>query len=286
MSPRQIITLGIALLAALGALFMVRGMAGRGEKEVAAPVVAVQGPRVLVAAKDIGAGATLQPTDMEWRVWAETGLSPNFIKDSDGSGTLEELSGAVARQDLVAGEPIVRTRAIKPGEQGFMAAILTPGYRAVAVPISEEAAAAGYIMPNDRVDVIVTRKVTLLDALGGSGEESRSGIALENVRVLAIDSTYKAEKGEEPKTIEGSVALLELSPRDVEALSLADQMDEISLALRPIANQQVASVQNARRSTPAMEQNPARVWSKCACMPAALPRTSNRLRREARNDPI
>jgi pilus assembly protein CpaB len=257
MSPRQIIILGVALLAALGALFIVRGMANRQPQQTAAPVVAVQGPRVLVASKDVATGATLQTTDLEWRIWSESAMSANFIKDADSAGALEELTGAVARQDLLAGEPIVRSRVVKPGEQGFMAAILTPGYRAVAVPISEETAAAGFILPNDRVDVIVTRKVTLLDALGGGGggEETRSGIALENVRVLSIDQTFKMEKGSEAKTLEGSVALLELSPRDSEMLAMADQMGEISLALRPVATQQVAAVSNAQRRTEALEQN-------------------------------
>jgi pilus assembly protein CpaB len=231
-------------------------MAQRAPAEVAQPVVAVQGPRVLVAAKDIPSGATLQATDLEWRVWVETAMSANFVKEADEKDALETMAGAVARQNILAGEPIVKARFVKPGDQGFMAAILTPGYRAVTVPISEETAASGFILPNDRVDIILTRKVTLLDAAGGGqGEETRSGIVLENVRVLAIDQTFRMEKDAKEEPMKGSVALLELSPRDSEALAMADQMGDISLALRPVATEVAQGPRSAQRGTAALEQN-------------------------------
>ena len=134
MSVRQLIVLGLALLAAVGALFMVRTMAGH--RATATPVVAELGPRVLVATKDISAGIALQPSDLEWRIWAPTALSASFIQETQDAKAVETYTGAVARQALVAGEPIIAGRVVKPGAQGFMAAIVTPGLRAVAVSIS------------------------------------------------------------------------------------------------------------------------------------------------------
>jgi len=124
------------------------------------------------------------------------------------------------------------------------------------VPISEETAASGFILPNDRVDVILTRKVPVADGGSGNTEEVRSGVVLTDVRVLAIDKTYKTEaSAAEPEPIEGSVALLELSPRDSELLAQADEMGDISLALRPVMPLAAKNnVGSQRRSTAALEQ--------------------------------
>jgi pilus assembly protein CpaB len=257
MSVRQIIVLAVALLAAIGALVMVRGLGARPQK--AEQTVAITGPRVLVASKDVAPGVALQPSDLEWRMWTPTALSPSFIEESEDAKALETYTGAVARQALVAGEPIIEGRIVKPGEQGFMAAIVTPGLRAVSVPISGETAASGFILPNDRVDVILTRKVTVLDIGGGSTEEVRSGIVLNDVRVLAIDKTYKNETSTTaPEPIEGSIALLELSPRDSELLAMADEMGDLSLALRPIMPvnaKEKTGAGSQRNQTAALEQN-------------------------------
>jgi len=254
MSVRQIIVLAVALLAALGALVMVRGLGGRS-REKAEATVAVTGPRVLVAAKDVALGVALQPGDLEWRLWTATALSPNFVEETEDPKAVETYTGAVARQALLAGEPIIEGRVVKPGQQGFMAAIVNSGYRAVSVPISEESAASGFILPNDRVDVILTRKVPVSEAGGGSTEEVRSGVVLQDVRVLAIDKTYKADPAAtEPEPIEGSVALLELTPRDSELLAQADEMGDISLALRPVLANAKEKAASQRRTTAALDQ--------------------------------
>ncbi|MDZ4777084.1 MAG: Flp pilus assembly protein CpaB [Alphaproteobacteria bacterium] len=259
MSVRQIIVLAVALLAAIGALVMVRGL-GR-KPETAQTTVAVSGPRVLVASKDVALGVALQPGDLEWRLWTATALSPNFIEETEDPKALENYSGAVARMGLVAGEPIMEGRVVKPGAQGFMAAIVAPGFRAVSVPISEETAAGGFILPNDRVDVILTRKVEIAAVGGGaSTEEVRSGIVLQDIRVLAIDKTFKTDPAAtEPEPIEGSVALLELSPRDSELLAMADEMGDLALALRPVMPASATDKTGSqRRSSTALEQNTTR----------------------------
>jgi pilus assembly protein CpaB len=256
MSVRQIIVLGVALIAALGALFVVRTMAGSRQKEQVVATVADVGPRVLVAARDVAAGIALQPADLEWRVWAQTSLSPAFIEEKEDARAVETFTGAVTRQALVAGEPIVSERVVQPGAQGFMAAILKPGWRAVAIAISAESAVAGFIMPNDRVDVILTRKVQMN---GGASEEARSDIILQDVRVLAIEEHFRQPSGDDADDpIRGDVATLELSPRDSETLALADELGDITLALRGVEREQAdlkgAPGSSARRGAPALAQ--------------------------------
>jgi len=253
MTVRQLIVLGVALLAAIGALVFVQGVARSRPAAQAAATESATGPRVLVAAREIAAGAKIVAGDLEWRPWAAAAVADSFVTDATAADAdtrfVEE--GRIARQALAAGEPIVEVRMIKPGQQGFMAAMLTPGYRAVAVPVSEETAAAGFILPNDRVDVIVTRKMTLLG--GGSTENNevtRSGVVLSDVRVLAIDQTYRAGEGDDQEAIKGSVALLELSPRDTELIAMADQLGDLSLALRPVD----ASTQAAGSTTSRQEE--------------------------------
>jgi len=256
MSVRQIIVLGIALIAAVGALFMVRTIAASNKpQQVAATTVAEVGPRVLVAARDIGAGIALQPADLEWRIWAQTSLSPQFIEEKEDARAVETLTGAVTRQALVAGEPIVAERVVQPGEKGFMAAMVSPGWRAFAVPISAESAVAGFIMPNDRVDVILTRKVQLS---GSGGEEARSDIILQDIRVLAIEETFRPPTGDDADDpITGDTATLELTPRDAETIALADELGDITLALRGVEREATAAgakTSAARRGAAVLEQ--------------------------------
>lgn len=255
MSVRQIIVLGVALIAALGALFMVRTISNNRPKQEAVATVADVGPRVLVAARDVAAGIALQPADLEWRIWAQTSLSPAFIEEKEDARAVETYTGAVTRQALVAGEPIVAERIVQPGAQGFMAAIVKPGWRAFAVAISAESAVAGFVMPNDRVDVILTRKVQVN---GGASEEARSDIILQDIRVLAIEEHFRQPTGDDADDpIRGDVATLELTPRDAETLALADELGDITLALRGVEKEQPnlrGSPSAARRGAPALAQ--------------------------------
>ena len=113
-----------------------------------------------------------------------------------------------------------------------MSAILPRGMRAVSTKISPETGAGGFILPNDRVDVILTKKEKN-ESIGGS-ETFNSETILANVRVLAIDQTVKEEDGRQ--VVVGKTATLELAPEQAEVLTLAEQMGEMSLALRSLAD--------------------------------------------------
>ncbi len=255
MSLRQIIILAVALIAALGALVLVRATSANGQRlALPQPAAANTGPMILVATQDIEPGMTAQAASLGWTAWPNDAVNPAFIQQGAQPEALETFTGAVAREKILQGEPILPGRLVKAGDQGFFAAILTPGYRAVAVPITRETAVAGFLMPNDRVDIVLSRKVE--SATRGGDGEVRSDIVLENVRVLSVGDVYKTENAEGPRPVEGSTANLELSPRDVETLAMARNLGDIQLVLRGIepSNQALAAA-SARRNGRALQQS-------------------------------
>lgn len=230
MSPRQLIVLAIAAIAAVGALLLIRGMNSDKPEVTAEPAAAVIGEEVLVAARDIQQGAALTPSDLKVATFPSNVVSEHFIAIAGRPSAQADYVGAVTRRAFVQGEPIMMDSVVQPDGRGFMAAQLQPGFRAVAIEVERNTAAGGFVQPNDRVDVIVTMK---LDAEGG--EQVRSEIALEDVRVLAInDKTQTQTSGDAPETIDANLAVLELTAEDARQLALADRMGDLSLALRSV----------------------------------------------------
>jgi pilus assembly protein CpaB len=135
--------------------------------------------------------------------------------------------GTIARTPFVKGEPIREAKLIKADGSGFMAAMLPSGMRAVSVEISPENGAAGFILPNDRVDIILSRR-------GTADKDAKAETILVNVRILAIDQTIEEKNGE--KVVVGKTATLELNGRQAELLAQARQSGSLSLALRSLAD--------------------------------------------------
>jgi pilus assembly protein CpaB len=254
MSARQLIVLGVAFLAAIGALLVIRGM-GSNSAPAETPGETIAGEQVLVAAHPIAQGAALTEADLTPRLFPQASVNPQFIR----AAQQPEMVGAVTRRAFLQGEPIVQGSVIQPEGRGFMAAVLPPGYRAVAVEIEPMTAAGGFIQPNDRVDVIVTARLSNREVAGG--ERVRSNTLLEDVRVLALDDKLQTqEAGAEPERIEASIAVLELSARDAEALAMADELGTISLALRGVeAEPPGMRVPSASREAPAQRSESVRV---------------------------
>jgi pilus assembly protein CpaB len=227
MKRARIIVLGIALLAALGAAWMAKRMiSGTEVREVEKTVGAVD---VLVAAKDINLGDSVGGGDVKWQQWPEEGVTPGLITKTAQPDAPQTLSGAIARATFIAGEPIKEQKLIKVSEGGVMAAILPAGMRAISTPIREETAAGGFILPNDHVDVILSRAVKV-----GNKDDKVSETILRNIRVLAIGQTLE-QQGDD-KVATGKTATLELTPRQTEILALAQSLGEISLSLRSLAD--------------------------------------------------
>jgi pilus assembly protein CpaB len=234
MSARQLIVLVIAAVAAIGALFLIRGIGSNRAEQTAANAEPIAGEQVLVAARDIAQGAALTPSDVAVALFPQSSVSPSFIRLSQQPSAQAEFVGAVTRRAFAAGEPITTNSVVQPEGRGFMAAQLEPGFRAVAIEVDSASMAGGYIQPNDRVDVIMTQKIQVRDG-SGSGEQVRSDIVLQDIRVLALGETTQTQtSGEGPEPVEANVAVLEMTAGDARTLALAEEMGEITLALRGV----------------------------------------------------
>ncbi|HKX64493.1 MAG TPA: Flp pilus assembly protein CpaB [Rhizomicrobium sp.] len=240
MNPQRIIVLGFALVAAAGAAFLVRGMLGGGTPVVqakAAPTIAMS--EVLVASTNLSPGQALTAEQVRWEKWPSSTVDPSFITH-DASGSEEQIvKGTVVRAMILPGQPITQNAIVHGDASGFMAATLSEGMRAVSIAISTDSGAGGFILPNDRVDVILTRKAD------GNGNRGSAKTILSNLRVLAVDQTYRQEK--DARTVIGKTATVEVSPEQAEVLSGAGITGSLSLALRPLREGNVASLDDPAR---------------------------------------
>lgn len=242
----------VVLVIALGAGGVAAYLASGSDNKVAPAPAAVQLKTVdvLVAKADIGLGQAIKPDDLQWQTWPATSASDAFIRRSNRPDATKELTGWIARAPFIAGEPIREQKLVKANGSGFMAAILPTGMRAVSTEISPESGAGGFILPNDRVDVIVTKHLKLPNADGAMPDVVVSKIILTNIRVLAIDQTPKEKEGQ--NAVIGKTVTLELTADQAVALALERQAGTLSLALRSIADANAVEVSNDQQ---ALRQN-------------------------------
>ncbi len=238
MNVSRIAILGVALVAGVGAFFLMLG-----NKPEISPVQIVEpvreeSVRVLVSTKDIQRGQRLTLEDTGWVSWPKKALQPTFITDEDSSAR-ENLESAVARSLIVVGEPIVNAKVVRAGSSGLMAAILSPGMRAVTLRVSPETSSGGFILPGDKVDVFYSA--------GRDGRDGGARTMFEDVRVLAVNTLYS--ENTETAHIDGANVTLELSPLDAEAFISARGAGSLSLVLRSIFKPENDLQANERRSS-------------------------------------
>jgi pilus assembly protein CpaB len=247
----------IARLAVLGIAIMAGGiaafLASRSDEPAPpapppAPAAAVNTVEILVAKRDINIGQTISAADMEWIAWPTTAANSLYVRRADRPDAIEQLAGSIARVPIASGEPLREGKLINAKGSGYMAAILPPGMRAVSTEISPETGAGGFILPNDRVDVILSRRDREAERLTGI-ESMVAETLLSDVRVLAIDQTVEEKNGQ--KVVVGRTATLELTPRQVETLAMGRLMGSLSLALRSLAD----SDPSKRGEAPAAEDS-------------------------------
>jgi pilus assembly protein CpaB len=243
MNTARIVVLTIAVGAGGIAAYLA---SGSDEKPLpAAPVVQLQTVDVLVAKSDIGLGQSVKPEDMQWQTWPAATASNTFIRRNDRPDAMKQIVGSIARSPFIAGEPIREQKLVKADGSGFMAAILPAGMRAVSTEISPETGAGGFILPNDRVDVILSKRDKNPDR-GGGPDIPNSEVILSNIRVLAIDQAPKEKDGQ--NAVVGKTVTLELKPDQTETLARARQSGTLSLALRSIADVNVVENQTDDQS--------------------------------------
>ncbi|WP_338830528.1 Flp pilus assembly protein CpaB [Bradyrhizobium sp. 27S5] len=230
MDKARILVLAIAGCAGLAALYLASG----GDDKPAAPPPVAQLPTVdiLVAKADIGLGQAVKPEDLQWQTWPAATASATFMRRDSNADAIKDVTGSIARAPFIQGEPIREQKLVKADGSGFMAAILPTGMRAVSTEISPETGAGGFILPNDRVDVLLSKRDKNPDRNGA--DIVNSEVILTNIRVLAIDQAPKEKDG--TNALIGKTVTLELKPEQTETLARARQSGILSLALRSIAD--------------------------------------------------
>ena len=243
MAASRLIVLGVAVAAAGGAGYVAKNMASAPPTEIlvnqgpSEPAIALTD--VLVLSGDVPMGAPVAE-QLSWQSWPSDGVNANFITRSVEPNALEELKPAIARVAMYAGEPLRKSKLVGQG-QSFMSSILPSGHRAIATQISADTSAGGFILPNDYVDVIMTRRSDTGAASGGFITET----ILKNIKVLAIDQMIQEdEEGKKVKV--GETATLELTPQQAEIITVAQQMaDRLTLALRSVVDTQEVITEQA-----------------------------------------
>ncbi len=227
MNTQRIVVLGLALVAAVGAALVVRGMMGGGTPKVVASVPPqVKMSEVLIASENLIPGQKLDASKLRWQQWPTKAVDASFITHDAVVSIDEAVKNVVVRAPILSGQPVASSAIVHGDAAGFMAAMLQPGMRAVSVAISTESGAGGFILPNDRVDLMMTQKST------ENPPRVRTLTILEAVRVLAVDQTPKQEKDQ--KSILGKTATLELTPDEAELVTKAQAIGQLSLSLRPL----------------------------------------------------
>lgn len=249
MKPSRILLILVAIIAGGLAAYL----ATRGDSTPPPQQAIVEAPRqetqILVARTNIGVGERLSEAKVQWQNWPENAVRPEFITIAAAPEAPAEMNGAVARFEVFAGEPIRQDKLVR-SEQGYLSAVLEQGKRGVSIGINSTSSAGGFIVPNDRVDVILTSS-------GPNGQQSQP--ILTNVKVLAIGprlgetgSTGAPADPENPRAemfTGGTIATLELTPDQADTVINATSLGTISLTLRSIIDFGEDAVAAARGRT-------------------------------------
>jgi pilus assembly protein CpaB len=251
MSPMRIIILLLALAAAGGAAFLVLQLS---RPQILTQTVTkdkllveereVSEVEVLTVTRDFAVGETIKAEDLKWSPWPQANVVDGYYVQTTVPASIETLTGAIVKAALYKGEPVLPQKVVIKGEQGLLASMMSPEMRAISVEISAESASGGFILPNDRVDLIVT-----YDQKGeperGIRERTVATTIVSNVRVLAIDQNFQTTAEGETARL-GSTATLEVTPAEAELVAMSMRMGELSLALRPLETSVSGTDRNPR----------------------------------------
>jgi len=234
MSLRRMIFVLIALVAS-GSTIVIGRMwleAQRAQQVVEKPAEQPVGPSVLVAKGNLPAGTFIRPDSLRWQVWPEANVAASYIVQS--KHRLEDYIGAVVRSGIADGEPLTDMRVVRPGDRGFLAAVLTPGYRAVTVNVSPSSGLAGLVFPGDKVDLIGAFHIEFESNKSDEHHlaHTASETVLSDVRVLAVDQRVDDQNKE---VVVAKTATLEVTPKQAEIISVVSEIGKFSLSLRSLA---------------------------------------------------
>lgn len=234
MEPKKIALLVGALVIAIAAAFLARSMfTGSPSAQADAASMPTQGlPKVLVATKQLPVGTIIGPDEFRYQPWPQ-----DLVEDAyfiEGKVDQAKLVGSVVRTAVSAGQPVTQGALIQPGDRGFLAAALSPGMRAVTVPVQITSSVAGFIFPGDHIDLMLTQTVPG----GGDGPPLKvSETVMRNLRVLATDQrTNPLGEDGRPVVTTYSNVTLEVSQRMAEKITVAQTLGAMSMSLRSLAD--------------------------------------------------
>lgn len=260
---RKLILIVFALLITGSTVWFVRNWVGHQNRPVTETAKAAQAPvqettKILVAAVDMPAGTLVQEQQLKWQPWPDgDGIEDMYIVEEGHK--LEDYIGTVVRQGITAGEPVTEARLVKPGERGFMAAVLSPGMRAVTIPIDATSGIAGFVFPGDRVDVILTHSLVKETEAQEEGRIPRraSETILTDVRVVAMDQSTNDQATE--AAVRRS-ATLEVSPKQAEIVAVSTELGHLSLSLRALAKKEDSNKNTAGKTVFKSERGRGHTW--------------------------
>ena len=226
---------GALLVAAVTAVLAKNMFAGASAPQAEAAAVPT-GPKILVARKPLPVGSMVDAESFIYQPWPAELVQQAYFAEGAPDGDPTKMIGMVVRNAITAGQPVTRGSLVGPEDRGFLAAALTPGMRAVTVPVNDIAGVAGFVFPGDRVDMVLTQTVTG----GGDGPALKvSETIFRNLRVLATGQAVD-RKGEDGKQVVASFGnvTFEVTPKIAEKIAVAQALGQLSLALRSIADNQ------------------------------------------------
>jgi pilus assembly protein CpaB len=194
---------------------------------------------ILVAATTLPPGTLLRAKDVVWQ--STSNVEPSQIlrpRGAVGNTNVEidqqsrgEVYGAALRAGVTAGEPIWRTAIVKPGDREFLQVVLSPGARAIAIPVATGGASTGLLYPGDRVDVVLTQTFKNDPSLA---RRSVSETVVQSLRVLVVDSVDVKPTGAGNGF--GRTVTLEVTPEQAEKINVATELGKLSLTLRSLSS--------------------------------------------------
>ena len=234
MGLRRIIVLLIALVAAGGSAMYARSWIEGQQatiQAVAAPAPKEEIHEVLVADADLPAGTFVKPQHLRWQRWPTDDVPESYVLK--GVRSDDEMIGAVVRRRIAIGEPLTDGAVVKPGERGFLAAVLEPGMRAVSVPVTPASANSGLIFPGDRVDLILTQSLVENESEGSIRRVSET--VLSDIRIIAMGTATSDDPEEGKANEKAKTATLEVTPAQAEKVALLTELGKLSMSLRSLA---------------------------------------------------
>lgn len=191
---------------------------------------------VLIAARPLPAGTFLKAGDTRWQSWPDAQVPPQFVRKPEGvpiNSMPQNMIGSVVRRGIAAGQPVIKEFVVGRGEHGFLAAVLTPGMRAVSMNVDDATGIAGLVFPGDRVDLILSHDTTT--KIGDRDINNKvSETIIVNARVLAIDQSTNDLEG---KPVRAKTVTLEVTPSQAEIIAVATRMGSLTLSLRSLPRQ-------------------------------------------------